>query len=221
MKIAIIGAGNIGANLATQFSKAGHQVLISFSRDEEKLRQRAMTMGYDVQASSVAEAVSKSEVVVLACLWSDIDNALAEAGNLEGKIIIDATNQYGADGLIELPTSVVEYNQARMPGAKLIRAFNTLTADFQREVAQGKHRPVAMFYAAQDESVKRVAEALIRDAGFIPVYSGGWGTVGLIEAPEGIVLGRVYAPEEGARIANAILQGNIKQARHLADTFTR
>jgi len=221
MKIAIIGAGNIGGHLAKQFSRAGHEVVISFSRDQQKLQQQASSLGQGVRADSVAEAVRQSDVIVLSCLWADIDSALAEAGDMSGKIVIDATNPYTPSGLVELPASVAEYNQARMPGAKIIRTFHMFTAEFQQEVSNGDHQPVAIFFAAEDASVKTVAEKLIACTGFTPVYVGGWDVVKFIDIPAGIILGKSYSPADAQKIADAIQQGDERDAKRLADELAR
>jgi predicted dinucleotide-binding enzyme len=219
MNIAIIGAGNIGSNLAGRFSKAGHSVTISFSQDQQRLIQKAHAIGNGVVADTVANAVMRSEVVVLSCLWADIDTALAQAGSLADKIVIDVTNQYTATGLAQLPTSVAVYNQARIPQAKLIRSFNMLTADAQKAAGQGQRLSTAMFYAAEDTSIKPIAEQLIKETGFTPIYIGGWDVVQLIEASTGFVLGKSYTPADAQRIADVIQQGNLTLATELANTL--
>lgn len=153
MRIGIIGAGRIGGNAARLFARAGHDVLLSFSRDPEKLRALARAIGERASDGSPAEAARYGEVVMLSVPWTAIDEALAAAGPLTGKIVIDTTNQFGADGLEKLPDekSAAEVNAERMPGWRLVKSYNTLTAGFQAEAAgRGEADRVAMFLAGED-----------------------------------------------------------------------
>lgn len=217
MNIAIIGAGNIGMVLARQLDKAGHHVTLAFSRDQQKLQQKAAQIGPNVQASSAAEAVRTSEVIILSCLWANIDAVLSEAGDLSGKIVIDATNQYDAQGLVSLPETVAAYNQARMPGAQLVRTFNMFTADSLGAVGAGEHDSVAMLYAAESADARATAEEIIAATGFTPVYIGGWDVVSFIEIPTGPALGKAYSPEAAGKIAEALLSHDIAKATDLAN----
>src|SRR4051794_8381305 len=96
MRIAIIGAGRIGGNAARLFAKAGHDVLVSFSRDRDKLDAMAAEIGG--RSGAPQEAAQFGEVVMVAVSWTLIDDVLAQAGPLEGRIVIDTTNQYGRGG---------------------------------------------------------------------------------------------------------------------------
>jgi predicted dinucleotide-binding enzyme len=139
-------------------------------------------------------------------------------GPLDGKAIVDATNQFGGGGLEVLAggVSAVETNARRMPGALLAKAFNTLTAGYQRDVAEGRvDGEVAMFFAAEEPRAIDAATALIQDCGFVPVHIGGWERVSLMEAPRrpGAVYGEAYRPDAARRIAAAPLD----EAGRLAD----
>src|SRR5215207_5695563 len=101
MRIGIIGAGRIGGNCATQFARGGHEVMLSFSRDPSRLEALAGEIGRGASVGSPAEAAQFGEVVVLSVPWDLIDEALEQAGSLQGKIVIDTTNQYGS---VSLPT---------------------------------------------------------------------------------------------------------------------
>src|SRR4051794_32709173 len=121
MRIGVIGAGRIGGNAARLFAQAGHDVLLSFSRDPARLRSRAEQIG--ASDGTPAEAVAFGDVVMLSVPWGTIDEALAQAGSLEGKIVIDTTNQFGPEGLEQLPEGLtaVQLNQRRMPGARVVK----------------------------------------------------------------------------------------------------
>lgn len=115
--------------------------------------------------------------------------------------------------------SAAELNSRRMPGAVVAKAFNTLTADYQSEIADGNPGEVAMFYAAEEERAASVAQTLVGDCGFAPVRIGGWREVGLMEAPRrpGAVYGESYGPTEAGLIAAAARAGDLDGAALLAD----
>src|SRR5437868_402543 len=94
MDVAVLGPGRIGGNVARQLARAGHAVTLAFARDESRLRALAADIGARVAAP--AEAVAGAQVVVVAVPWSALDDALAQAGSLDGRIVVDTTNQLGA-----------------------------------------------------------------------------------------------------------------------------
>ena len=137
MRVGIVGAGRIGGNVGIQLARSGHEVLFSYSRDPGKL-ERLAAGASGARAGAPREAVEFAEAVVFAVPWRLIDDVLGQMGSLDGKVVVDTTNQFGARGVEELPggLSAVETNAQRMPGALLAKAFNTLTAGYQRDVAE-------------------------------------------------------------------------------------
>ena len=198
MRIGVIGAGRIGGNAARLFAQAGHDVLVSYSRDPERLR--ALAAGIGARAGSPREAAEFGEVVMLSVPWRLIDQVLADTGPLDGRIVIDTTNQFGSDGWEDLGgRTAAQVNAERMPGARYTKAFNTLTSGFQEQAA-GRTGPdrVVMFLCGDDEEAKRVVASLIDDAGFTPVDMGGTADAAPMEAPRrpGAVYGEeVHEPE--------------------------
>jgi 8-hydroxy-5-deazaflavin:NADPH oxidoreductase len=198
MRIAIVGTGRIGANAARLFAKAGHEVVLSFSRDQDKLEALAAELGG--QVASPREAVELADVVFFSVPWRMVDDVLEQTGSLAGTIVIDTTNQFGAGGLEDLGgRTAAQVNAARMPGARYTKAFNTLTSRFQAEAA-GRTGPdrVVMFLCGDDEEAKRVVADLIDDAGFTPVDMGGIADAAPMEAPRrpGALYGEeVHEPE--------------------------
>ena len=215
MRIGIIGAGRIGGNAGRLFARAGHEVLFSFSRDSTKLEALAAEVGG--VAGAPAEAARFGDVVMLSVPWALVDEALEAAGRLDGKVLIDTTNQFGRDergnfGVLELPEnlSAAAYNARRARGARLVKAYNTMTSGFQAEAA-GRTGPdrVVMFYAGDDEEANNVVAGLIDDSGFDPVYVGSLtGDVVWMEPPrrEGALYGEEFHLRE-ARETVARLTG--------------
>jgi 8-hydroxy-5-deazaflavin:NADPH oxidoreductase len=205
VKIGMVGAGRIGGNLATQWARRGHDVLLSFKRDPDELAAMADTIG--ARWGSVGDAAGHGDVIVVSVPWPTLD-AVAKDVHPGDKVLIDTTNQYAAGGVTHdfSESSAAEHNAHRFATSRLIKAFNTYTAGFQAEVGDGRHsKPVAMFFGGEDDAAKEVAATLVRDAGFEPVDLGGWATISLLEAPSrpGAVYGEEYAPDAARRIAAA------------------
>jgi predicted dinucleotide-binding enzyme len=209
MKVAVLGAGRIGGNCARQLVRGGHDVVLAFSRDPARLEQAAEELGR-ASAASPAEAAADSEAVILSVPWSTIPEALEQAGDLGGKIVIDTTNQFGGGGWIELGTTAAAHNAARMPGARYTKSFNTLTAAFQAEAAdrQGDER-VVQWICGDDEEAKRAAAQLVEDCGYAPVDLAGTEDCAPMEAPrrEGAVYGEEYRPADAAAVVEAVRAG--------------
>jgi 8-hydroxy-5-deazaflavin:NADPH oxidoreductase len=206
VRIGIIGAGRIGGNAARLFARAGHEVLLSYSRDPAKLEAQAAEIG--ASAGTPADAARFGEVVMLSVPWTRVDDVLKEAGSLDGKIVVDTTNQFGPDGLEPLPEgrTAAQVNQARMPGARYTKAFNTLTSGFQAQAA-GRTGPdrVAMFLCGDDADAKAAVAALIDDAGFVAIDVGGTADAAIMEAPRraGAVYGEEFHADDGRAFVDA------------------
>jgi predicted dinucleotide-binding enzyme len=216
VRIGIVGSGRIGGNAGIQLARSGHEVFFSYSRDPSRLEQVAASASGS-RTGTPREAVEFSEAAILSVPWRLIDDVLVETGPLDDKVVVDTTNQFGPGGLDELPgPTAVETNARRMPGALLAKAFNTLTADYQRDVAEGRVAgDVAMFFAAEEREAIDAATTLIAGCGFVPVHLGGGERARLLEAPRrpGSVYGEAYRPEDARRIAAA----PVDEAAGLAD----
>jgi predicted dinucleotide-binding enzyme len=191
------------------FARAGHEVLVSGSRDPSELQPLADELGGRV--GTPREAVEFGEVVLFAVPWRAVDDVLASLGSLEGKIVIDTTNQFGRGGWQDLGgRTAAQVNAERMQGARYTKSFNTLTAGFQAEASQrtGADR-VAMFYCGDDGDAKAVVAGLIEDAGFVPIDVGGTADAAPMEAPrrEGAMYGEEYREPEAREAVEALRAG--------------
>jgi hypothetical protein len=209
--VAIVGAGRIGGNAARLWSRAGHDVLVCFSRHPDQLAARAAELGDHVGTASPADAVANADVVMLAVPWGAIDQALEQAGPLAGKVVLDATNQFGAGPKPADGQTVAEFNSARMAGARYVRGFNTLTSGFQAEASSrpGDQRAV-LFICGDYPAAKGVVAKLIEDAGFAAVDLGSNADAAVMEAPRrpGSVYGEEYRLPEARAVAEAVHQGH-------------
>jgi 8-hydroxy-5-deazaflavin:NADPH oxidoreductase len=205
MKIGIIGSGGIGGTVGTLWAKAGHEVLFS-SRNPEKLAALVAEAGNGARAGAIAEAAKFADVIFLAVYYWTTDEAIAAAGSLDGKIIIDATNPYirtdeGQIQRVPHVSSALELAQ-KLPRAKVVKAYNTLpTATF----ANDHHRsdPYALFYCGDDADAKKIVAQLVADSGFAGIDIGN--------------LSRVVHQEPGGTLYNNPL--TIKAARELLATM--
>ncbi len=207
MRIGIIGAGNIGGNLARRLALAGHDVTVSFARDQAKLAALAAETGATADQPVRAAA---ADVVVLSVPWGVIDTALAAAGPLTGRIIIDTTNQFGPGGVLDLGHTAARHNADRMPGARYTKCFNTLTAGFQTQAAtRSGHARVVQWICGDDTQAKATLGQLVDDAGYVPVDLGGIDHCAVMEAPRrpGAVYGEEYRADQAAAVVEAVRAG--------------
>src|SRR6202048_1748592 len=176
MKIGVIGAGHIGGTIGGLWTKAGHPVFFS-SRHPEELKDLVARLGPLAQAGTVEQAIAFGDVVFLAVPYGALPQIGKDYGkSLAGKIVLDADNAVaGRDGAIadEVERDGIGVtSQKYLPGARLVRAFNSLSyMIFAREA----NRPVprlAVPIAGDDQEAVQVAAGLVRDAGFDP---GGGG----------------------------------------------
>jgi NADPH-dependent F420 reductase len=173
MDIAIIGAGNVGRALATSFTGAGHTVTIA-SRDPEDAAGVAAASGATI-ATSNAAAATTAEIVVLALPASRFADVAAEIGEaVTGKVVIDVSNRmsFGADGPdIDTTSSNAEDLAALLPGARVVKAFNTLFASNQSDpIAEGVQ--LDGYVAADDAAARQTVLELVASIGLDPVDVG-------------------------------------------------
>ena len=210
MKIGVIGAGNIGGNVARQAVKGGHAVMLSFSRDASTLAQRASELGDLASTGVPAEAVQFADVVVFSVPWDVIPQALEQAGDLNGKVVVDTTNQFGSGPMPQPGQTAASFNSQRMPGARYVKSFNTLTSGFQAQAASrtGDER-VVQWMAGDDPDAKGLVAGLIEDMGYVPVDFGGAETCHVMEAPRrpGSVYGEEYRAADAQAVLDALRDG--------------
>jgi predicted dinucleotide-binding enzyme len=187
MKIGIIGAGMIGATAARLFVNAGHEIALSNSRGPASLSALVTELGPRAKAMTVADAARWAEVILLAVPWR-MPEALPPADAVAGKIVIDAMNPYAEDGSVtDLgATTSSEVTRKRLPGARLVKAFNTIWFRHLAERAR-PDRPAderhAIFVAGDDESAKRTVIGLIEAIGFGAVDTGSLADGGRRQQP--------------------------------------
>ena len=203
-KIGIIGAGKIGATAAKLFVDAGHEVAVSNSRGPQSLQDLVRTLGPRAHAMTVDAAARWADAVLLAVPWRSSE-ALPPPDSVKGKIVIDAMNPYTKDGgIADLgASSSSEETRRRLPGARLVKAFNTIW--FRHLAERGrKNLPIderhAIFVAGDDEDAKRVVMNLIEEIGFGPVDTGSLAEGGRRQQPNAALYNQALTVREARKL---------------------
>jgi predicted dinucleotide-binding enzyme len=177
-KIGVIGSGKIGGTLGTLWVKAGHQVLFS-SRHPEELKELVAGLGSSARAGTPEEAIAFGDAILIAVpykAYPQLGQDYAKA--LSGKIVLDTGNataaRDGQDLVNEVQQNGIGRTSAKyFPGARLVRAFNTLGYTVLAREAHKEGGRIAIPVAGDDKDAVAAASALVRDAGFDPVVVGG------------------------------------------------
>lgn len=203
MKIGVIGAGGIGGTIGTHWAKAGHEVFFS-SRNPNKLSD--LVTGENTHTGTVAEAAQFADVILLACYYATINDAISAAGSLDGKILIDATNPYlrENDKIHRVPDASSGLELAvKVPNAKVVKAYNTLpTATFANEAHRSE--PYALFYCGNDSEAKAIVSQLITDSGFAGVDIGDINQV-IHQEPGGVLYNHPMSIAQAQKLTRSLI----------------
>ena len=172
MRIAIIGAGNVGSALGRGWLRAGEDVIFGVP-DPADPKHNSLP---HERLNTPAEAAGNAETIVLATPWQATETAVKSLGNLSGKIVIDCTNPLGVgpNGLelvLGHNTSGGEQVAAWAPGASVFKTLNQIGAENMDQAHLYPIRPV-MFVASDDEARKPAVMSLIAKLGFEAVDAG-------------------------------------------------
>lgn len=179
-------------------------------RDASKLAPLAAEIGEAASVGTPAEAADFGEVVVFAVPWDGFNDAVSSAGSLDGKIVIETTNQYGSSEMPAGGETAASFHAARVHAARYTKSFNTLTAAFQADAA---FRPeadrVVQWVCGDGEDAKQVVMGLIADAGYVPVDVGANADAEVMEAPRrpGAVYGEEYRLPDAEKVVESVRAG--------------
>lgn len=177
MNIAILGAGNVGGALATNFSQKGHRIRIG-SRDPQQLEAKHLLQNPNTSVHRIAEAVEASDCIVIATPPGAIFSLIDQMGDVAGKTIIDASNRMQAS-LQGYPT--VYHCLADRTKANIVKCFNSTGYENLLNPVY-PDGPLDMLMAGDSESAKRFAHQLAMDVGFGHCFDfGGSDKVELLE----------------------------------------
>jgi predicted dinucleotide-binding enzyme len=197
MDIGIVGAGHMGRALARHLALAGHTVRMANSRGPASLRDVVAEIGHDVAAHTIVETVAFADVVFLALPFDAVDETAREAEPWDDKIVVDLTNARGTES-----SSVAV--AAMLPGARVVKAFNTIFYRRLEEEGQvSEATRLAVFYATDDDRAGEVVAQLIRECGFAPVRTGSLAEGGRRQEPGSDIFNVPLTREQ----AKSLLQG--------------
>lgn len=167
MHIAIIGAGKVGTTLGQQFARAGHAVVYGV-RDAHDARHAALGT-----VASVAEAAAGANIVVLTTPWAGAEDALRAAGDLSGRVLVDATNPIGPGMVLTHGTidSGAEQVARWAPGARVVKAFNTIGMEVMANPRFATGASV-LWLCGDDVEACQTVHALATSIGFESVRLG-------------------------------------------------
>jgi hypothetical protein len=187
MRIAIIGAGNVGGGLGRAFAAEGHAIVFGVRDPDSPKTVEALADAPGAVATSPAEAVEGADVIVFALRWDAVADTVAELPSLDGRVVIDAMNRFTGDPARSTTQDLADL----LPGARLVKAFDTIGFE-NFTTAHARRTPAAMFVAGDDPEAKRVAMELATEIGF--------------EAEDAGPLANAKALEEVARVWLALTE---------------
>lgn len=161
MNIAIIGTGNVGGALATQWSKKGHNIYLGV-QDTNKFKGVELLKNEHTAVSSICEAVKKSDTILIATPPTAIFDIIELMGDVSGKVIIDATN---AIMKRPEPFATVYHCLAEQTDAEIVKCFNSTGFENMLNPKYGDDA-IDMFMAGDSDKAKSVAKDLALDCGF-------------------------------------------------------
>jgi len=183
MKIAVIGTGSVGGTLGQRWAELGHSVCFGV-RDVTDPDAKALVarINGDARLADVGQAAAGAEVVVLATPYQANASAIAAAGDLAGKILIDVTNPVGAGFALAVGfnSSGAEQVAELAPRARVFKAMNQVGFEVMANPAFAAGKPV-MFVAGDDAAGKEVVLGLVAALGFEAIDAGELAIARLIE----------------------------------------
>lgn len=205
LKIGIIGSGRIGGTLARYWARAGNEVFVS-SRHPEELQGLVRELGPRAHAGTPLQAAEFGSVVLVSVPYS----AMPELGRdlsatLAGKVIIDTSNPIsGRDGAVAVPAQRLGAGLATaqyLHNRRVVRAFNCIPAATLASASNRQGERLAIPIGGDDPQALRIAERLVREAGFDPVVVGSLARTRLFDLGQPLASGELTAAELRRRMA--------------------
>ncbi|MEA5360901.1 NAD(P)-binding domain-containing protein [Amycolatopsis sp., V23-08] len=167
MNFGTLGAGTVAQAIAGHLVAGGHKVTLSNSRGPDTLLDVVTRLGPLASAGTAAEAAT-ADMVFLAVMWPQVGDALAGLPAWDGRILVDTTNTFDD---LEVGTAG-EFVAERAPGARVVKAFNTLYAPYIAADPRHAEGRQLLFYAGDDEAAKADFHTVAEGIGFAPVDAG-------------------------------------------------
>jgi predicted dinucleotide-binding enzyme len=203
VKIAVLGSGNIGSTLGAKWITAGHKVAFGVRNPTSAKTKSALSrIGAPAKVDTIENAIRFADVVVLAIPANAVEEMMAEHGaKLNGKIVIDTTNRFGASVVNNIAPIA-----AAAPRATIYRAFNSLGwENFAEPVIDGEQ--LDLFYCGPEGESLPIVEHLIADIGLRPVRVGGIETAPIVDSIGSLWVTLVFGQHKGRRMGFRLLGG--------------
>lgn len=176
MKIGVIGSGRIGSTIGGLWVKAGHEVMFS-DRDAEQVKRAIDGLGPRARTGSVAEAVVFGDAILIAVPYAALPAIQQQVGaQLQGTVVVDPNNPVpsrdGEMGAQAREKGAGVSTAALLPGARVVRAFNSWGYALMAREANRPAPRMAIPVAADDAAALKLGMQLVADAGFDPVAAG-------------------------------------------------
>ena len=201
LRIAVLGAGNIGGNLGKKWAAAGHTVAFGVTDPNGQRAKRVRdALGTAASIGSAADALAAGDVVLMAVPGAAMDETIAaNAGQLDGKTIIDAANRMGGGPMNSFATF-----RARTPNARVYRAFNCYGWENFADPNFGGVQ-ADMFYCGPEGEGRAVVEQLIADAGLRPMRVGDADQVDVVDSVARLWFALANGQRMGRQLAFKVL----------------
>ncbi len=216
MRLAIIGAGNVGGALGKGWARSGHEIAFGVTTPDKPENRSAAEAAGGAQVVPPADAIQGADAIVLAVPWAAAADAIAACGDLQGRVLIDVTNpiRFSESGMeldFGFDTSAGEKVASLAPGALVVKTLNQVGFDVMAAASGYPVKPV-MFVASDHASAKQVAMGLVSDLGFEALDGGPLETARLLEPMAMLWIDQVYQRGAPADSAFALLKRDQREA---------
>lgn len=197
MRITVLGAGHVGATLATAWQAAGHEVRLGV-RDPDAERYEAVR--HRLSIGDVGPALESAEVVLFAVPGANLSEVLnRHAVAIDGRVVIDATNRMGRTVMHQVPMLV-----HRLPTAAIFRGFCSVGHEVLAEPVLGGETADLLF-VGPDGPARGTVETLVRDVGMRPVWIGGTDAADALDSAARLWFALVAERGMGRRVALRVI----------------
>jgi 8-hydroxy-5-deazaflavin:NADPH oxidoreductase len=201
MKIGIIGTGNVASGLARYWANNGHKLMLSYSRNVDKLQEMAASIGANASVGTPEAAVAFADVVLLAVPWAAVPAAMQAAGSsLSNKILFSCVNALTPDlsGMaVGTTTSAAEEIAKLAPTARIVEGLPLFAEVLQSGNTSFDGAIASVFYCGDDVEAKQIVAGLLAETGAEAIDVGGLTTARYIEPAMMLLVQLAYKQQMG------------------------